>query len=173
LSHIADRSKECHQGVTLIETRDRLLAEAAAHRARATKLKEEAAQALEAARRCERAAEILGPPQNHGNARIKPRPLNPPRADRTIGPMDVDTTGQPADVKAGAGRARRRHPAQRRLYEKGKTISSIAEELREGRPRVNAWFATGKTNRPIPRRHAEYLRDRYGIPLTDWARIAE
>lgn len=59
------------------------------------------------------------------------------------------------------------------LYVKGHTITSIADELGEGRPRVNAWFAVGKANRPIPRRHAQYLLERYEIPLSAWSRIAD
>lgn len=157
----------------VIEIRDRLLAEAAAHRARANKLKEEAAQALEQARRCERAAAMLGAPKVLAHGRIKPFPLKKPGSDRTIGAMDVDTTGRDVSVKVGAGRATRRHPAQRILYEKGHTVTSIAKELNEGRPRVNAWFAEGEANRPIPRRHAEYLFEKYGIPLSAWKRVAE
>jgi hypothetical protein len=93
--------------------------------------------------------------------------------ERTIRTMDVNTQGKSASVKRGAGRATRKHPAQKRLYERGKTITDIAGELKEGRPRVSSWFADGDTNRPIPRRHAEHLRDRYGIPLNAWLRIAD
>lgn len=92
---------------------------------------------------------------------------------RIIRTMDVNTHGSPANVKRGAGRATRKHPAQKRLYEKGKTITDVASDLGEGRPRVSSWFADGDANRPIPRRHAEKLRDKYGIPLTAWSRIAD
>lgn len=108
-----------------------------------------------------------------GHARIKIVGLQGSRSDRTIPDMDVDTSGQSVSVKRGAGRATRKHEAQRKLYEKGHTITSIAAELNEGRPRVSAWFAVGDSNRPIPRRHAEYLRDKYEIPLSVWSRIAD
>lgn len=152
---------------------DRLRAKAHALRARATKLEEEAAALKEDAEGFERAADVLAAAGTHGLVRIKKRTLPDFGSNRSIGSMDVDTTGQPARVKLGAARARRKHPAQRALYEHGKTVTSIAAELGEGRPRVNAWFADGEANRPIPRRHAERLRDRYGIPLSAWARIAD
>jgi len=116
---------------------------------------------------------MLGAPTTVAHGRIKPLGLKKPGADRTIGGMDVDTTGREVSVKVGAGRATRKHPAQRTLYENGRTISSIAKELNEGRPRVNAWFAKGEANRPIPARHAQYLLEKYGIPLSAWARIAD
>lgn len=94
-------------------------------------------------------------------------------SERTIRTMDVNTGSNDARVKAGAGRATRKHAAQKKLYQRGMTISSLAIELKEGRPRVSAWFAEGEANRPIPKRHAEKLRDKYGIPLTAWSRIAD
>jgi hypothetical protein len=93
--------------------------------------------------------------------------------DSTLRTMDVNTAGRSASVKRGAGRATRKHPAQKKLYEKGKTITDIAADLGEGRPRVSSWFAGGDANRPIPRRHAEKLHDKYGIPLSAWSRIAD
>lgn len=103
----------------------------------------------------------------------EPKGLHDDRSNRIMRDMDVNTTGQPSGVKRGAARATRKHPAQKKLYEQGRTITDVARELREGRPRVSAWFAEGEANRPIPRRHAETLRQRYGIPLTAWARIAD
>jgi hypothetical protein len=96
------------------------------------------------------------------------------RTNSTIRSMDVNTQGQSEAVKRGAGRATRKHPAQRKLYERGRTITDVAKELGEGRPRVSAWFApVGKGNRPIPRRHAETLHQKYGIPFAAWARVAD
>lgn len=92
---------------------------------------------------------------------------------RTISDMNVDTRGRSSDVKRGAGRATRKHPAQRRLYENGMTVSSLAKELGETRARVSSWFAAGDANRPIPRHHAETLLKRYKIALGDWSRIAD
>lgn len=108
-----------------------------------------------------------------------PKLIHPPKAlprhepERIIRSMDVNTQGRSANVKRGAGRATRKHPAQKKLYEKGKTITDVAAELGEGRPRVSAWFADGEANRPIPKRHAEKLRDKYGIPMNAWSRVAD
>lgn len=87
--------------------------------------------------------------------------------------MNVDTRGKSESVKRGAARATRKHRAQRKLYEAGVSLTDVARELGEGRPRVSSWFAPGETNRPIPRQHAEYLLAKYGIPLSDWRRIAD
>jgi hypothetical protein len=87
--------------------------------------------------------------------------------------MDVDTSKRPKNMKIGASRSRREHPAMRAWYEAGKTITDIAAEIGEGRPRVSSWLATeGTSNRPIPRRHAEYFERVYGVPLGSWQRIA-
>lgn len=91
----------------------------------------------------------------------------------TVNRMNVDTRGKPESVKRGAARATRRHKAQRKLYEAGVSLTDVAKELGEGRPRVSSWFAPGDTNRPIPRKCAEYLRDKYGVPLEDWRRIGD
>lgn len=95
------------------------------------------------------------------------------RSERIMPDMDVNTHSHDARVRSGAGRATRKHPAQKKLYERGKTITSIASELKEGRPRVSAWFADGEANRPIPKRHAETLKEKYGIPLSAWSRVAD
>ena len=95
------------------------------------------------------------------------------RTERTIRTMDVNTGSTDARVKSGAGRATRKHPAQKKLYQQGKTITSLAAELKEGRPRVSAWFAKGDANRPIPKHHADHLREKYGIPLNAWDRVAD
>lgn len=105
--------------------------------------------------------------------RMKEAGLHLDTPERTIRVMDVNTHGMADDVKRGAARATRKHPAQKRLYRKGVTITKLAAELKEGRPRVSAWFAEGAGNRPIPRRHAEHLREKYGIPLSDWSRVAD
>jgi hypothetical protein len=168
--------QDASSGVTQLDLRqaDRLRAQAASLRARAEKLVAEAQDLRKEADAFDRAANVLEAAAGRfSSARIKRSPLSDGGSNRSIGGMDVDTTGRAVAVKMGAGRAKRKHPAQRRLYEQGHTITSIAAELREGRPRVNAWFAVGDANRPIPRRHAEYLRDRYGIPISDWSRIAD
>jgi len=103
----------------------------------------------------------------------EPKALHHDRTNRIMHGMDVNTSAHPESVKRGAARATRKHPAQRKLYERGRTITDVAKELGEGRPRVSAWMAKGEANRPIPRRHAETLRARYGIPLTAWDRIAD
>jgi len=92
---------------------------------------------------------------------------------RTIRSMRTDSV-DPA-VKRAAGRSRRKHPAQAKLYAQGVTITALAAELGEKRARVSAWMAdpSGDANRPIPRHHAERLRARYGIPLSAWARIGD
>jgi hypothetical protein len=153
---------------------DRLRAKAASLRARAAKLVEEAAALRKEAEAFETAAGVLqAATGTHGHARVKILGLKPKRDDSTVESMDVDTRDQAESVRRGAGRAKRKHEAQKRLYECGHTITSLAQELREGRSRVSSWFAVGEANRPIPRRYAELLRDKYEIPLTVWARIAD
>lgn len=96
--------------------------------------------------------------------RESPRPRN-------MSSMYDVTTGSTA-VKKGASRARRKHPAMPKIYDANQTITSIAQELRETRARVSSWMADEEP-RAIPRRHAEYLRDKYKIPLTAWKRILD
>jgi hypothetical protein len=100
--------------------------------------------------------------------------------ERIISAMDVNASGQSSAVKRGAARATRKHPAQVKLYSRkvegapaGITIKDLATELDETRARVSSWFATGHANRPVPRHHAEFMRKKYGIPLSAWARIAD
>lgn len=92
---------------------------------------------------------------------------------RIVRSMNVDTTRHTADVKRGATRARRKHPAQRKLYEQGMTIASLAKQLGETRARVSSWMADGDGLRPIPASIAEKLRQQYGIPLSVWKRVSE
>lgn len=126
----------------------------------------EAAEAFALAQVYETAAEEM-----ERLARLKDLPgKSPPRTLRT---MDIDTRGQHPDVKRGAGRATRNHPAQQKFYAAGVTIKSVAKDLRETRARVSSWMADGEANRPIPRRYAEYLKERYGVPLSAWARIKD
>lgn len=108
-----------------------------------------------------------------GGRRVKRDTLNSPRVERTMSDnMDVDTA-KSAALKSAIGRSTRQHPGQRMLYEVGHTVTSLADELGEKRSRVNAWFADGDANRPIPRRVAEQIQKRYGIPLTVWSRIKD
>jgi hypothetical protein len=93
--------------------------------------------------------------------------------ERIVRTMNVDTSRHGSDVKRGATRARRKHPAQRKLYEQGMTIASVAKELGETRSRVSSWMADGEGLRPIPSHIAEKLRTKYGIPLSVWRRVAE
>lgn len=91
------------------------------------------------------------------------------RTDSIVSPMDVNTESE--SVRRAAGRATRNHPAQKKLYDAGVTITELAALLKEGRPRVSSWFAEGDANRPIPKRHAERLKEKYGIPLSAWSRV--
>lgn len=133
-------------------------------------LKQEAAEFLKACeKRVEQAKAVLRSiSEAYEAAPDDETDLRTDDTKRTIRSMDVNTHGRSASVKRGAGRATRKHPAQKRLYERGKTITDIAAELKEGRPRVSSWFAEGDAQRPIPRHHAEYLRDKYGIPINVW-----
>lgn len=92
---------------------------------------------------------------------------------RTVSTMDVDTAGKKSSIKRAVARATRNHPAQRRLYEQGVTITALAARLGEGRERVSAWFAPPPANRPVPRPAAEKMLKWYGIPLSDWTRVAD
>jgi len=155
------------QEIDHTSTPARLRARAVELRMRADALSEEA-DALEHAAKQIEAARAAG-----GGRRVKRTGLNQERIERTMSDdMEVNTP-QEAAVKAGIGRSTRKHPGQRLLYENGHTVTSLARELGEGRPRVNAWFANGEANRPIPRKIAELLNKRYGIPLGVWARIKD
>jgi hypothetical protein len=78
-----------------------------------------------------------------------------------------------SDVKRGKGRSTRKHPAQEIFYKKGTHIKAVAAELGETRAWVSSWMADGDACRAIPRRHAEYLKEKYGVPLSAWHRIAD
>jgi hypothetical protein len=87
---------------------------------------------------------------------------------------DIDTTGRPKNMKIGAARSRRTHPAMTAWYAAGKTITAIATEVGETRARVSAWLAPEPTtNRPIPSKHAAYFERTYGIPTAAWLRIGD
>lgn len=92
-------------------------------------------------------------------------------SQRIVSPVDVNASGLSPYTKRAATRSNR--DAQRKLYEKNVTVAGLARELGEKRARVSSWFAAAGTpgNRPIPRSIAERLRDKYGIPLSDWPRI--
>ena len=94
-------------------------------------------------------------------------------SDSTIRTMNVNTEGQSAAVKRGAARATRKHVAQQKFYEAGKTITQVAEDMKLTREQVSSWMAKGSGNRPIPARYAELLRKTYGIPRSAWTRIAD
>lgn len=139
----------------------------------ATRLDEDALEAL-------RSGDKDGAASAAEAARQHASRLTASAGGRIVRTMNVDTRGRPAAVKRGAGRATRQHPAQKKLYEAGVTITDVARELRETRARVSSWMAEDeagksdkpKANRPIPRHHAVYLRDRYGVPLGVWKRIS-
>jgi hypothetical protein len=98
--------------------------------------------------------------------------LTPTRIKRNVSSMQVQGDLS-SDTKRAASRATSTHPGQRQLYEQNVSIAKLARELGETRARVSSWFGSGLGNRPIPRRFAEMLRDRYGIQLDVWARIAD
>lgn len=85
--------------------------------------------------------------------------------------MDVNAADLSPYTKRAATRSNRN--AQRKLYEKNVTVAGLARELGEKRARVSSWFAAAGSpgNRPIPRSIALRLQEKYGIPLSDWARI--
>lgn len=89
----------------------------------------------------------------------------------TVADMDVSTSGKDEAVRRAIGRSRRKHPAQAAFYKHNKTIGQVAAELGEGRPRVSSWMAEGDACREIPRRIAELLKKKYGVPLNAWTRL--
>ena len=96
------------------------------------------------------------------------------RKQRSVSPVDVNANGtMAAYTRRAAKRSTRTHGGLRTLYEKNVTQASLARDLKESRSRVASWFAKGPLNRPIPRHHAEYLRETYGVPLAAWERIAD
>lgn len=92
---------------------------------------------------------------------------------RIIRGMSQPAGTMSADVKRGKGRSTRKHPAQLKFYEHNVTIKDVAKELGETRARVSSWMADGDALRAIPRNQAEKLRDKYGVPLSAWKRIAD
>jgi hypothetical protein len=84
--------------------------------------------------------------------------------------MRVSQENNDSYVRRGIKRATRNHPAQRKLYKHGVTISALARELQIGRERVSSWFAKGDANRPIPEHLAKLIESKYGVPLSDWFR---
>src|SRR5688572_7411553 len=98
-------------------------ADAAASRSEAT-----AANLREQAATLRALAEKAGAAGIDGDADVV-SVLHSTDSERTIRTMDVNTQGRSASVKRGAGRATRKHPGQKRLYEKGKTITAIAAGL--------------------------------------------
>lgn len=94
-----------------------------------------------------------------------------PASERTIvrTKMDIDTAGLSSRARMGAGRSKREHIALGAFYRHDKTVTAIAEELGETRPRVDSWMRT-KDVRPIRSRCRIYLRVKYGIPDAAWAK---
>jgi hypothetical protein len=107
--------------------------------------------------------------------RLRDVGLPAPPAERSIPPVhDIDVRGRDANLKRAVGRTRRDSVAQQLLLEKGQTISGLARELHETRSRVSAWFAEDMAlSRPIPRRIALQLREKYGIPPDLWTKISD
>lgn len=108
-------------------------------------------------------------------ARLAGATLTSIRKHRSVSPVDVNATAGPLDsyTKRAATRSNRTHVGLKKLYEQNVTQASLARDLKETRSRVAAWFAKGRLNRPIPRRQAVYLRDKYGIPESVWERITD
>lgn len=127
-------------------------------RAEATRARAEAQRLLEYAQALEAAAEV---------AQRLPRTSQ----QRIVSPVDVNAADLSPYTKRAATRSNRN--AQRKLYEKNVTVAGLARELGEKRARVSSWFAAAGSpgNRPIPRSIALRLQEKYGIPLSDWARI--
>ena len=69
----------------------------------------------------------------------------------------------------------RRHPFVAALLRERLTIAEIARELKASPSTVKAWYKkpTDDGARPIPRAMADKIRERYGVPLSAWSRIAE
>jgi hypothetical protein len=106
-------------------------------------------------------------------AKLADPSLTRKRIDRIVSTVDVQAPNLSAEVKRAAGRATRKGDAQRRLYERGMTVASLAKELGETRARVSKWFGPASDNRPIPRATAELLQREYGFPLTAWSSETE
>lgn len=94
------------------------------------------------------------------------------RTERTIPNMNVNVSSHDSRVKLGAGRATRKHQGQKKLYEKGVTITELANKLGEKRARVSAWFAEGEARRPVPAHIMKKLKDDYGLNPS-WFRVAD
>lgn len=81
----------------------------------------------------------------------------------------VDLTGQPENVRTAGNRTRRASEAKAALLKAGQTDGSVAALLKVGRSTVNAWFG----RLAIPKRHAETLQKKFGVPLSAWPRISD
>lgn len=138
---------------SLLATADEAEARAAAREREAASLRDFAAELRKAAEKAPRGLPVVD-------------------TDDTLPGMNVDTRGKSEAVTRAVGRATRNHPAQRAFYKAGKTVGQIAEELREGRPRVSSWMSEDEP-RPIPRHHADYLREHYKVPLSAWKNLGK
>lgn len=101
--------------------------------------------------------------------------LHPNQPERIIldTMVNVNTTGMSLGAKISAGRTVRKHKAIAAWLKAGKTVSDIAIEIKQGRPRVNSWLNEGQGNRPIPEKHVAYFLKTYGIPRSAWRRIGD
>lgn len=140
---------------------DRILAELDDARTALARAEDEAARLREYIGTLELAAKLAG------------ASLTSIRRHRSVSSVDVNAT-VPLDsyTKRAATRSNRTHAGLKLLYEQNVTQASLARDLKETRSRVASWFAEGDLNRPIPRRHADYLLAKYRVPLSAWARIA-
>lgn len=86
--------------------------------------------------------------------------------------MELDMTGLPLRARMGARRAKRTHAALECFYRAGVNITAVAKEIGEKRSRVDSWMRT-KDTRPIPIKHRDYLRRKYGVPNDAWLRVEE
>jgi hypothetical protein len=85
----------------------------------------------------------------------------------------LDTTMQTdlSSPRRGRPLQRRKHPFVAALLREGLTIAEVATDLKANPSTVKAWYKDPKKDpayRPIPRHHAERLRERLGVPLSAW-----
>ncbi len=60
--------------------------------------------------------------------------------------------------------------AKQALTEAGLTPQDVADKRKVGRSTVDAWC---RGTRPIPRKHREWLTEKYGIPARVWLKRAD
>lgn len=80
-----------------------------------------------------------------------------------------------APARRGRPSTRQKHPFVAALIKHRTTATEVATQVGRSKSTVKAWYKDPKGDafRPIPKEIAEMLRDRYGVPLSAWARIAD